>query len=829
MDDLYIMLKVSLPLRLQLALAIVVAASASVGVFVLSVWEASATEARHEFDLMLNRRAIGGKLAAMLELERKEGVFERVLHGLGDEAIRASGVMEFGELRQLVDGVDSGRNLEEVVLVREDGEMWVLRGGEEAEGLGEFVRQGVTHRGSSGWQVMHPKARHGGPVAGVEVVRREAIEIAGERATVFAKARFEIEQSMMEKLGHGSITAILDSKGQVVWRAGSGPQGLTRSRDWEIQPRAVLGESFVFGGEKWSARVCVVPEYGWKVVALSETETALATATGAKQLMALSAVMVLGAGLLGMLLATRMIQSPLTKLTQAALAISKGDWSKPLPDEGPTEIRQLSRAFGSMLEQLRKIYQDIERRVMDRTEELTQSHQALEEARAKAEAAAGAKEQFLANMSHEIRTPMTALLGYMEVLCDQKSGEKELDAARQTMRRSGEHILGLINDILDITKLEGDQVQATVTAVSPLEVVRHVAEHFRPQVESKGLRLVLEAGSWLPAMIESDPVLLQQVIGRLLHNAVKFTAEGEIGLRVELSDDDPAELRVAVRDTGAGIEAAQMARLFEPFVQADESMTRTHGGLGVGLAIAQRLTRVLGGRIEVDSKLGAGTVFTVVLGVGERSLLTLMDGQRALQELDRKHEAQNQLQIRQAAAESLNSAPDKKDACRVQQAQEAASTVSVQASIGQPSPALPLAGSRILMVDDCPDNRRLISLFCRKAGAEIALCNDGQAGYDAAIEATNLGIPFDMILMDMQMPVMDGYEATMRLRAKGYRLPIVAFTAHAMAGDRERCLGVGCSDYLTKPVTAKALVERCVKWVAKGREVQHELQKKRAA
>jgi CheY-like chemotaxis protein len=133
------------------------------------------------------------------------------------------------------------------------------------------------------------------------------------------------------------------------------------------------------------------------------------------------------------------------------------------------------------------------------------------------------------------------------------------------------------------------------------------------------------------------------------------------------------------------------------------------------------------------------------------------------------------------------------------------------------------------MVDDCPDNRRLISLFCRKAGAEISLCNDGQAGFEAAMDAHNLGIPFDMILMDMQMPVMDGYEATMRLRAKGYRLPIVAFTAHAMAGDRERCLGVGCSDYLTKPVTAKALVERCVKWVAKGRELQQELAKKRAA
>ncbi|MCC6672788.1 MAG: response regulator [Planctomycetes bacterium] len=396
-------------------------------------------------------------------------------------------------------------------------------------------------------------------------------------------------------------------------------------------------------------------------------------------------------------------------------------------------------------------------------EEARQANDALREAKAGADAANRAKSEFLASMSHEIRTPMTAILGFTETLLEPGLSAEERAQALETVRRNGHHLLEIVNDILDLSKIEAGKLSIENLPCSAVGLVHDVVEMIRAKAAPKGLDLRLSFLTPVPATVQTDPTRLRQVLVNLLGNAVKFTERGWIELRVAFEPGASPALRFEIVDTGIGMSAEQMERLFRPFEQAEASTARRFGGTGLGLAITRRLVDLLGGSIAVQSVVGHGTAFTVRVATGSLEGVPL----------------QHPLTIAVPEQDSPKESPVPD-----------ASPVSV----------------RVLLAEDGPDNQRLISHVLRKAGAEVEVVADGAAAVQQVLAAEAANHAFDVVLMDMQMPILDGYGAVQELRAKGYRRPIVALTANTMAGDRERCLAAGCDEFASKPIDRQVLV-----------------------
>ena len=400
----------------------------------------------------------------------------------------------------------------------------------------------------------------------------------------------------------------------------------------------------------------------------------------------------------------------------------------------------------------------------------------VELSRAETQAVAGtkAKGEFLANMSHEIRTPMTAILGFTENMLDPDLSESARLNALHTVHRNGRHLLQIINDILDLSKIEAGKLEVERIRCSPVQVVADVESLMRVWAEAQGLALIIEFKGPIPETIETDPTRLKQILVNLVGNAIKFTKKGEVRLLTQCLDSDPMtgtgavqpRLEFDVMDTGIGIPPEQIGKLFESFVQADSTTTRKFGGTGLGLSISKSLANALGGDVRLESQPGKGSTFRVTVATGP------LDGVKML--------------VEPVSTSVVAMEPAKADA-----------------NSGQATPL----DCRILLVEDGVDNQRLISHVLKKAGAEVTVKENGSLAVDAALAACEEGSPFDCILMDMQMPVMDGYEATALLRQKGYAGPIIALTAHAMESDRKKCLGVGCDEYATKPIDRKKLIE----------------------
>lgn len=400
-------------------------------------------------------------------------------------------------------------------------------------------------------------------------------------------------------------------------------------------------------------------------------------------------------------------------------------------------------------------------------------HEAIEEANR----ANAAKSEFLANMSHEIRTPMTAILGYSELLLGELATTDQTDdqyAALETIHRNGEHLLAIVNDILDVSKIDAGKMNIEVLPTRPMHIVEEVISLMNVRAVAKGIVLRLHFETEIPEIIQSDPIRLRQILLNIVGNAIKFTEIGEVTIQLAHSPQEEL-LHFAVTDTGIGMTEEQLQRIvtFEAFTQADTSTTRQFGGTGLGLRISNCLAKMLGGKIEVDSEVGFGSRFTVTVATGNTSACKMVHGRVCVVTSDPRNP----------------SGPETSD-----QSMEATSSG-------------PLSNVRLLLAEDGVDNQRLISFLLRKAGASVTVVENGQLAYDEIMRSVARYQPYDVLLTDMQMPVLDGYSAVRKLRAEGYEGKIIALTAHAMARDRDKCMKAGCDGFATKPIDWQRLIE----------------------
>ena len=390
----------------------------------------------------------------------------------------------------------------------------------------------------------------------------------------------------------------------------------------------------------------------------------------------------------------------------------------------------------------------------------------LEELSVAAQRASKTKTDFLANMSHEIRTPMTAIIGFSDLLLDPASTESDKHEAGRTIRRNGHHLLSLINDILDVSKIEAGKLEMESISTPIRSVLNDATQLLSDKARDKGNTLSIAIDGLIPEKIRTDPTRLKQALINLMGNAIKFTENGNV--RVTASHlPEAGQLEIAISDSGIGMTDEQIGQLFKAFSQADSSTTRKFGGTGLGLMITRNIAQMLGGDVVVSSEPGRGSTFTLTIATGDLTGVQLV-----------------------TASDCSNS----------HVAVPNASTSN-----------LPAVAGHVLLVEDGVDNQRLISHILKKAGATVTLRENGKEGMLAALEALERNEPYDLVLMDMQMPVMSGYEAAGELRARGYSGQIVALTANAMNGEMDKCLEAGCDYYLTKPIERSTFIREIAK------------------
>ncbi len=395
----------------------------------------------------------------------------------------------------------------------------------------------------------------------------------------------------------------------------------------------------------------------------------------------------------------------------------------------------------------------VSRDITDRKE----FEQQLQEAQHLAEAANRAKSDFLANMSHEIRTPMTAILGYSDLIASRLEDPDDLQCI-ETIRSNGRFLVEIINDILDLSKIEADKMELAPERVSPESIIADVISLLEMRAREKNIVLSAEVSGDIPETIQTDPVRLRQILLNLLGNAIKFTEVGSVRLLAR-SDCGRQRMIFDIIDTGIGIQTEQLSKLFQPFTQADASVTRSHGGTGLGLTISKRLATLLGGDLYVESWPERGSKFTVEIDTGDLAQVPL-----------------------------IRSTVDRSNA------------VAIEAE-----GPLPSICCTALVVDDRREVRYLAQHFIEEAGGKVLVAQNGAEALD--LLASDAGLAVDLVVMDISMPIMDGYTAARTLRERGFERPIIALTANAMQGDREKCLEAGFNDYATKPLDRRLLVE----------------------
>ena len=444
---------------------------------------------------------------------------------------------------------------------------------------------------------------------------------------------------------------------------------------------------------------------------------------------------------------SRHLSRGLREINESARAIGEGDFDRKAPVRSKDELGELAGSLNHMAEELKVNIGE----------------------RLSAETANQWKSLFVANISHEIRTPLSAILGFTELLKDRDIGPEERAKYLDIVHRTGENLNKIINDILDLSKVEAGRLELEVSSFPLPLFISDLRDLMTIKAREAGVRLVFEPSGKIPESISSDSVRLRQILINLIGNAVKFTPAGgevRVSYRAQFTGGNTGRLVFRVSDSGPGIPLDRRQNLFQPFSQVGAG-ARSHGGTGLGLFLSRRLARALSGDlILLETPAGRGASFECTI------------------------------------------------ACRFGEEEKPRAARTISAS------DVLLTGKRILVVDDAAENRFLIERLLAKRGAEVCGAANGREGVDRALNEE-----FDLILMDMQMPVMDGFAAASELRSRGYRRPIVALTAQAMREDRERCLDAGCDDYVAKPIQTNLLLQVITDLVHASRvESLHRLQ-----
>ena len=406
--------------------------------------------------------------------------------------------------------------------------------------------------------------------------------------------------------------------------------------------------------------------------------------------------------------------------------------------------------------------------VSRKNNELIQKNLELEKVTKMALEATHTKSAFLATMSHEIRTPLTAIIGFAEINLEHTVSEENRKKHTQSIVRNGRHLLQIINDILDISKVEANRIEFESEPMSLFSVFQDIEYIILPQVNEKGLNLHIEYDYPLPEFILGDALRFKQVIINICTNAIKFTESGRINIKVSC-ELDKQKLYVEIIDTGIGMTDKQVETIFDVFTQADSSITRKYGGTGLGLALSKQFAEGMGGTIEASSLVDIGSRFIVCIKTGDISRYNLIDNKSQVK-TKKKIAVSDESQIKNVKG-------------------------------------------RVLLVEDNKDNQQLFTVLLSKTGADVTIANNGKVAVEKALSE-----PFDLIFMDMQMPVMGGIEATKILRKRGFTGPIVSLTANAMKQDRDESFKAGCNDYITKPINKLSFYYIVYKYLKAGDE-----------